>query len=264
MNKNKVQNNAEDIQKEFQKLVKKISTEDLKDMLSLLSWNPEIEAKTMFSGQSGILDLNDKERDLHSKNVMKMQYYDEKRFSELNRRLKDDFDVYSEKDAPSILSETDVFAELIPSTKKLPKVPILIDVIKSTLSLRETGKEYPDEQKVKLIECFTSDHSENDYDIVINSDYDHPLSVSKSSRAWGLFFDLLQEKSLAINTESRYLYDYINFNSLNRIKTNTPYQTNGMIKMTHNGYVPTFKYAIQTKKALVQKQKSPKKSLKNT
>jgi len=111
-----------------------------------------------------------------------------------------------------------------------------------------------------LIECFTSKVSDNDYSIVINGDYLRPLEVSKTTKTWRRFFDLLENGWLEVNDENRDLYDYLNSNDKNLIVSNTEYPRQTLIKIKNNSFVPNFKCQIATSKMLVQRQGKQRKS----
>ncbi len=254
---------AEELNIKYQSLVKKISTEDLRGMLSILLCDPEIASTNLFTGKLEIEKLDDKEREYHFNNSAKLQSYDKQKYEELYSMLKNDFRILEKEEVPNPFWEEapDILKSSIKeTTHTCPKSSLLTALIKSTLNLRDTGKELPDEQTIRLIECFTSDHSENDYSLVINEDYLHPLKVSKNVKIWGMFFDLLQNGYLDRNGETQNLYDYLNFNPNNRIKTNTKYPLQKIIQQNDSDYKPLFKVSIQTEKALTQRQNKIKSS----
>lgn len=244
---------GEDLKKKYVSLTKKISTEDLKDMLIILYSEP-----TLVINNPDFDQLSKQEKENYAKKSARMGLLDDEHKREkLLLRLKKDFHIFDEEKITNpLLEETpEPFKHIIePTVSIFPKASLLIEIIKSTLNLRETGREFSDDQKINLIECFTSDHSENDYKIVINEDYNHPLNVSKAKNIWRLFKDLVQNGYLNRDNETKRIYDYLNFNPNNLIKTNTKYPLQPIIKQNNNNYEPLFKSAIYTEKALVQRQ----------
>ncbi len=257
----------EAIAKQYKVLVKKLSDEDLRDILSILLCDPKIAMETIDNGQKlEISKLDDKERESHLHNAMKLKTFDQPRHQNLNNILENDFKIYQKQSNPSLVIEEYNVVDDQPDFDKtlkataFPKVPLLIETIQSAINLRLTGQEIPDDRVIKQIECFTSDHSENDYSVVINEDYLHPIRMSKKIKIWSMFFDLIQNGSIDRNEATQDLYDYINYNSLNKISTNTKYQLRGIIKQNDSSYEPRFKTSVQTEKALVQRQNKLKSS----
>ena len=186
--------------------------------------------------------------------------FDKAKYANLLKQLKEDFDVFTEEYVRDPLIEK--FNEL--SMRRggvrksrlvatFPKVELLIETIKGSITLRETGKELPDDQLIKKIELFTSRISDKDYKIVVNGDYRHPLEVSRSFKTWDRFFRLIESGSLELNGENHDLYDYLNFNPRNLLTTNTKYPLQSLIKQFDNEYRPLFKASVSTEKALVQR-----------
>lgn len=236
---------GEALQKKYATLIKKTSTEDLRDMLSILLCDPEVASVNLFAGQLDIEKLDKKERDYHIKNSAKLQSFDDQRFKDLHSKLDKKFHIFEkEKFSDPALGTIQIF----------PKVSLLIETIKSTLNLRESGKELPDDQRVTLIECFTSDRSDKDYKIVINGDYKHPLKVRRSIKIWDMFMELVENGSLDRNKTTTGLYDYLNYNANNLITSNTKYPLQKIIEQRSYSYEPLFKSAIYTEKALTQRQ----------
>ncbi len=252
-----------DLEKEYKFQLKSISSRDLIDMLSILLCDPEIISTNLFIGKLDIEKLSEKDRTYHLNNSAKLQSFEKQKYEELYSKLKNDFRIFEKEnvlnplweEAPDILKSS-----LEESMHSFPKISLLIDLIKSTLNLRETGKELPDELTIKLVECFTSDRSENDYFIAINGDYLHPLKVNKGIKIWQMFFDLVQNGSLDRNQATQNLYDYLNYNPSNKMTTNTKYPRQVIIEQNGNSYKPLFKTNVQTEKALIQKQNKIKTS----
>lgn len=245
------------IERQYKVLVKKLSNEDLKDMLSILLCDPEITSTSLFVGKLDIEKLSEKDQAYHLNNSVKLQSFEKQKYEELYSKLKSEFHIFEKENVPNPLLEEapdTLKSSLEERMQTFPKASLLTALIISTLNLRETGKELSDELTIKLVECFTSDRSENDYFIVINEDYLHPLKVNKGIKIWQMFFDLVQDGSLDRNEATQDLYDYLNYNPNNKITTNTKYPRQPIIEQNDSSYEPRFKTGIQTEKALVQKQ----------
>jgi len=237
---------AEKIEKVYVKLLKKVETADLQDMLTILYSEPELAIHNIDFDH-----LDTAEMKSHLKQRSKMETFDQERLTTLRTKLIDDFHIFESIEIPD---------PVLGTSPSYPKASLLTALIKTTLNLRETGKELPDEQVIKLVECFTSDHSKNDYDIVINEDYLHPLKVSKSIKIWQIFFELVSNGYIDRNKETQSLYDYLNYHPSNKIRTNTKYPKQEIIELFDNSFKPKFKVSVQTEKALVQRQNKLKSS----
>ena len=236
--KNKL--NAEKIEKGYKDLIKKISDEHLRDMLSILYSEPELAIYNRDFEQ-----LAKEEKDHYQNDRMKMTLFDKQKLGDLRDMLVNDFHIFESVEIPD---------PVLGTSPSYPKASLLSALIKSTINLRENGKELPDEQIIKLVECFTSEHSANDYTIVINEDYLHPIKLSKNIKIWGMFFDLIQNGYLDRNDSTQDLYDYLNYNPNNKITTNTKYPRQVIIEQNDSSYKPLFKTSVQTEKALIQRQ----------
>jgi len=232
-------------------LIKSVSDQDLRDMYSILLCDPKIASANLVLGELEIEKLNEKERAYHLNNSAKLQSFDKSKYEQLYEQLKDNFHIFETVEIPDPVLGTSL---------SYPKASLLIALIKSTLNLRETGKEFSDEQTIKQVELFTSEHSDNDYQIVINGDYLHPLKVSKGIKIWNMFFDLVNNGYLDRNDETQDLYDYLNYNPNNKIITNTHYPRQTIINLESSSFKPNFKSSVQTEKALVQRQNKLKSS----
>lgn len=259
MNKNKVQNSAEKLKEGYLSLIKKISTDDLREMLIVLYSDPKIVVNN-----NDFDKLGKQEKEDVAKKSAIMDLLDPNKRSKILLILDRDFGVFKEEVIPNPLFEadTDIAKKfgVDPHTPTFPKASLLIGAIKETLNLRETGQELPDNFKINKIECFTSNTSENDYQIVINGEYDRPFAVSKLKKVWKLFFELIENGSLPTDGDAKYLYDLLNFNNLNRLTSNSGYPLQKIIIQDGNLFKPNFKTGIFTHKALIQRQKKTKNS----
>lgn len=242
---------GENIEKKYKSLIKKISDEDLRDILSITLCDPEIVSTNFILGELDIERFEKTEKEYHLNNNAKLMTFDIKRYENLRLILVKEFHIFDQdKFIDPVLGEAKIF----------PKVSLLVEIIKLTLNLRKTGKEFSDEQTIKLVECFTSDYSKNDYKIVINEDYNHPLNVSKSKNIWRMFIDLVQNGYLNRDIETKRIYDFLNYNPYNLITTNTKFPLQKIIGQRADNYVPLFKRAVHTEKALAQRQNKIKHS----
>lgn len=238
--------NNESLQRSYSALVKNISEPDLRDMLAVLYSEPELAIHNIDFDQ---ITKDEKEKYLNER--AKMTYFDEKKLADLRNRLINDFHIFESIEIPD---------PVLGTSPSYPKASLLTALIKNKLNLIETGKELPDELTIKQIECFTSDKSDKDYWIVINGDVSSPLKVSKSIKIWSMFFDLVSNGYIDRNSETQDLYDYLNYNPNNKIRTNTKYPKQEIIEQFDNSYKPKFKASVQTEKALVQRQNKLKSS----
>lgn len=246
MNKVQQKLTSEALQKNYLTLIKKISTEDLRDMFAILYSEPEL---AIYNSDFDQLTKEEKERFQNER--AKMTYFDQQRLNTLREKLVNDFHIFETIEIPD---------PVLGTSPSYPKASLLTALIKTTLNLRETGKELPDELTIKQIECFTSDKSDNDYWIVINGDVSSPLKVSKNIKIWDMFFDLVNNGYVDRNNETQDLYDYLNYNPNNKIRTNTKYPKQEIIEQFDNSLKPKFKGSVQTEKALVQRQNKLKSS----
>ncbi len=233
------------LEKSYQVLLKKLTDSDLKDMLTILHSEPELA----IYNTDNALDTDEMKK--HLKERSKMETFDQERLSVLREKLVNDFHIFESIEIPD---------PVLGTSPSYPKASLLTALIKTTLNLRETGKELPEELTIKQIECFTSDKSDNDYWIVINGDVSSPLKVSKNIKIWGMFFDLVSNGYVDRNNETQDLYDYLNYNPNNKIRTNTKYPKQEIIEQFNNSLKPKFKASVQTEKALVQRQNKLKSS----
>ncbi len=241
---------GEDLQKHYKKLVDGLSLDDLKDMLSILISEPKIVIGQINTGNLFLDKLSKKEQDIFRNQWSKLSMFDKERYEVLIDSLEKKFDIFTEELVGNEFFEATTF----------PKIPLLVEIVQSRINLLETGQAIPDDLKIKKIECFTSQTSQNDYKIVINEDYSRPISVSKNIKTWRLFIELLDNGYLAMDSDGRYLYDYLNFNPNNRITTGTKYPLQIVIEQRDNQYVPTFTKEVMTDKALTQRQTKSQKS----
>lgn len=249
---------AETLEKEYLSYIKKISDEDLRDMLAILYSEPELAIYN-----SDYEKISKEEIEKYHNNRAKMTYFDKQRLNTLRDKLVNDFHIFESINIPDPVwkeAPNEVKPILEEATHTFPKASLLTALIKSTLNLRETGKELPDELLIKQIELFTSDHSESSYQIVINGDYLHPFKVNKQIKIWNMFFELVNNGYLDRNNETQDLYDYLNFNPYNKIVTNTKYPNQRMINLENSNFTPNFKSSVQTEKALAQRQNKIKSS----
>lgn len=230
----------------YERSIKKVSDDDLRDMLVILYSEPEL---AIYNTDFDQLAKEEKERFQNER--AKMTYFDQQRLGTLRDKLVNDFHILETVEIPDLVLGT---------SPSYPKASLLTALIKTTLNLRETGKELPDELTIKQIECFTSEKSQNDYWIVINGDYSNPLKVSKSIKIWSMFFDLVSNGYIDRNSDTQDLYDYLNYNPNNKIRTNTKYPKQEIIELFDNSFKPKFKASVQTEKALVQRQNKIKSS----
>lgn len=250
--------NTGSLEKEYLSYIKKVSNEDLRDMLAILYSEPEL---AIYNNDYEKLSKDELEK-YHSDRA-KMTYFDQDRLITLRGKLVDEFHIFEKIEIPDPVWEEapDEFkTALQETTHTFPKASLLIALIKTTLNLRETGKELADELTIKQIECFTSDKSDKDYWIVINGDVSNPLKVSKNIKIWGMFFDLVSNGYMDRNNETQDLYDYLNYHPNNKIRTNTKYPKQEIIELFDNSLKPKFKAFVQTEKALVQRQNKLKSS----
>lgn len=247
MSKTKPKITTANLEEKFSKNLKKLSSQDLRDILAILYSEPEL---AIYNTDFDQLTKEEKER--YQSERAKMTYFDQQRLNALRDKLVNEFHVFESIQIPD--------PAVLGTSPSYPKASLLTALIKSILNLRETGKELPDELTIKQIELFISDHSENDYQIVINGDYSHPLKVSRSIKIWNMFFDLVNNGYLDRNEETQDLYDYLNYNPNNKIITNAKYPRQRMINLESSSFRPNFKSSVQTEKALVQRQNKSKSS----
>ena len=162
-----------DIEKQYNLLIKGTETADLRDMLTILYSEPEL---AVYNNDFDQLTTEEKER--YQTERSKMIYFDQKRLADLRDTLVNDFRIFESIEIPD---------PVLGTSPSYPKASLLTTLIKTKLTLIETGKELPDELTIKQIECFTSDKSDNDYWIVINGDVSNSLKVSKNIKIWGMF-----------------------------------------------------------------------------
>lgn len=241
---------GEEIQKHYKKLAESFSLGDLKDILSILISEPKIVIGQINAGNLFLDKLSEKEQDAFRNQWSKLSMFDKDRYEVLIDSLEKRFDIFTEEVVGNEFFEATTF----------PKVPLLIEVVRSQINLLETGQLIPDDLKIKKIECFTSQASQNDYKIVINENYSRPISVSKNIKAWRLFFELVENGYLAMDSDGKYFYNYINFHSGNKITTGTKYPLQVIVEQKDNQYVPTFTREVVTEKALIQRQAKLKNS----
>lgn len=249
---------GETFQKEYLAKIKEISTEDLLDILTILYSEPEF---ALYNADFDKLEKAEKENYL--RNRAKMETFEQEKLIKLRLKLNKDFGVFKEEAIRNpILDESpdEIKGVLDKTVSIFPKASLLTALIKATLNLRETGKEYSEAETIKSIDCFTSDYSEKDYFIVINDDYLRPIKVSKNIKIWNMFFELIENRHLEKNDETQDLYDYLNFNPNNRLSTNTGLPIQKIIEQSDSAYKPKFKTSVQTEKALVQRQNKLKSS----
>ena len=239
-------NRPADIEKQYGLLIKSTEMADLRDMLTILYSEPELAINN-----AGFDHLDTEEMKGHLKERSKMESFDQERLATLRTKLVNDFHIFESIEIPD---------PVLGTSPSYPKASLLTALIKTKLNLIETGKEQPDELTIKQIECFTSDKSNNDYWIVINGDVSSPLKVSKNIKIWSMFFDLVSNGYIDLNNETRDLYDYLNYNPNNRIRTNTKYPKQEIFELFDNSIKPKFKASVQTEKALVQRQNKLKSS----
>ncbi|MCX6788936.1 MAG: hypothetical protein NTZ36_03615 [Candidatus Jorgensenbacteria bacterium] len=245
MNISNTKSSAGELDKKFSATLKSISTADLRDMLTILYSEPELAIHNMDP------ELGTEELKRHLKERSKMESFDQVRLAVLRTKLVDDFHIFESIEIPD---------PVLGTSPSYPKASLLTALIKTKLNLIETGKELPDELTIKQIECFTSDKSDNDYWIVINGGVSSPLKVSKNIKIWSMFFDLVSNGYVDRNNETQDLYDYLNYNPNNKIRTNTKYPKQEIIEQFDNSLKPKFKASVQTEKALVQRQNKLKSS----
>jgi hypothetical protein len=241
---------GEEFQKRYKKLVKSFSLIDLKDMLSILIFEPKIVIGQINAGNLFLDKLSKKEQDAFRNQWSKLSMFDKDRYEVLMDSLEKKFDIFTEEAVGNEFFEATTF----------PKVPLLVEVVQSQINFMETGQIIPNDLKIKKIECFTSQTSQNDYKIVINEDYSRPISVSKNIKTWRLFIELVENGYLAMDSMGLYLYDYLNFNPDNRITKRTKYPLQVIIEQRDNQYVPAFAREVATEKALIQRQTKLKNS----
>lgn len=235
-----------DTEKQYKLLIKSTETADLRDMLTILYSEPEL---AIYNTDYDHLGTEEMKRYLKERS--KMEIFDQDRLATLRTKLINDFHIFESIEIPD---------QVLGTSPSYPKASLLTALIKTTLNLRETGKELSDEQTIKQIECFTSEKSENDYWVVINGDVSSPLKVSKSIKIWRMFFDLVSNGYVDRNTDTQDLYDYLNYNPNNKIRTNTKYPKQEIIEQFDGSFKPKFKASVQTEKALTQRQNKLKSS----
>jgi len=239
---------AEDVKnlrKKYLVLIKKISTEDLRYVLSVLYCNPE-----WILDNHNFKKVKPKEKTKYRDLWLKLHMFNILKYDKIKEDLKTDFGIYIDENNKRI---------------PMPEISLLIDTIKPILDLRDEGKDISDEQTIKSIQFFTSENSKNDYKIIFNGDYNsNPLNVSKSKKIWDMMFELIQNGYLRSDNETKKLYDYLNFNENNLIAKNTKYPIQKLINQIDNLYKPNFKGSIYSEKALIQRQNKSKVKLKNT
>lgn len=229
----------------YESLVRDFSVEDLRDILSILSCEPKILISQLDENKIAIEKRSKADQEQLRKRWLTLFTFEQDRYGKLMGLLDKKFDIFTEEKVSNQFYEATIF----------PKIPLLIEVIQSKINLIETGEEIPAELRIKKIECFTSATSNRDYQIVINGDYFKPISVTKKdSGAWSLFMELVENGYLPITKETRYLYDYLNFNPNNKITTNTNFPRQVIIEQKGGQYVPTFAKEVLTEKALTQRQ----------
>lgn len=238
---NNTSNPKTDLEKKYLVQLKKLTTEDLRYLISLLYCEPSwVMNGNLFE------DLEDEDKIKHRDIWLKLSMFDKSKYDQLIETLKNEYDIFREE-----------FGADSSSVKRL----LLIKIAETYLNLRSEGKELSDDQKINSIHCFTSSDSANTYKIVVNEDYSvEPLSVSKSMKVWSMMIELIQNGSLDRNEETKRLYDYFNFNPNNLITKNTKYPLQTIIEQSDSEYKPKFKGNISTDKTLTQRQNRLKKT----
>jgi hypothetical protein len=261
--KKKIQEKSgELIKKGYLTMIKKIPMEDLRDMLAILLWDVKLAvAKAEMDEPLEVSKFSKEEQELYQNTFMKLSHFDKTRYEVLHKKLDEDFKIYEKKTVSSPFFEAlpeflkqDTLLGIKKTTQIFPKVPLLVETMREIINLRSTGKELPDDQKITEIEFFKSDTSDKDYKIVINQDYANPLKISRSIKAWDRLIELAENGNLEVNNENGDLYDYLNFNSSNKLYTKTKYPVQVIIGQEDNFFVPLFKISMYTEKALIQRQ----------
>lgn len=238
--------NINDLRENYFKLLKKVSEKELQDLIAILHCEPDF-----ICCNKEFENLNKQEKDLCIGRWHTLTMFEKQAYERLKKLLREDFGIF-EKEVESEFRGMKLYT--------YPKVPLLISTIQEQLDLIATGQVIPKDKRITLIECFTSKFSDNDYSIVINGDYLRPLEVSKTTKTWRRFFDLLDNGGLGICDENRDLYDYLNSNDKNLIFKNTEYPRQTLIKIKSGRFIPNFKYKLATSKMLKQRQGKQKKS----
>jgi len=250
----KIEETGEILNSKYEKLVKNFSVEDLQNFLGILVCEPEF-----ITGHNSLQKLNKKEKDKYVSYWNKLFMFDKKGHKKLLTILNKDFDVFKkEKTKDPFVKKLLKSSRLLNSFSIVPRVPLLIEIIKKELNLIASGKSIENNLLIKKIECFVSNKFKNDYQVVINENYLTPVKVSCLIKIWDRFLELVKKGRLSNVIENLYLYDYLNFNPNNRIIKNTEYPLQKIIEKRNNLYIPTFETGVYTEKALIQRQKKVK------
>lgn len=233
----------------YPKLITKFSLEDLKNIRSMLVCDPRIFGIQLETDCLLLDRLNPDIQKSYRDHWIKLTMFNLQKAEEL-------FDFLTKKLNMLTFDANMGENEVTP----LHKMTHLFEIIQSRIILLESGKLIPDNLVIKRVECFTSPISDKDYKIAINEDYAKTISVSKSFKTWQLFIEMVHSGFLPDNSDSKYLYDYLNFNSSNLITSNTDYPLQVIVERRDGIYFPTFTGEVLTEKALSQRQAKTKKS----
>lgn len=237
--------NSEKLFKQYNRIVKDFTEQELEDALCVLVADPEFLTKNLG------------------------KYYDENLFNEQINKFLTLFTFETEryKSARELIKQFDVlqvyeldkkFQNFIGDSAEYvsdyPKIPILADLLQRRLRKLRIGEELSPEMKIKDIEIFYE--AGNEYSLTINKNYDTVISVSKISRVWQQFYTLCEDRFITDPVEGQYIYDYFNFRPENRIYKKSGYPPQQLILKKENGklYEPNFKTEIHSTKTLVRRQ----------
>ena len=150
MKKDSKDKSGESLKKRYAALIKKTSTEDLRDMLTILYSEP-----TLAINNPDFYNLEKKEKEFYAKDRARIAFTGEGKREDLISRLDKDFRIFDKESISNPLWEEapDGLKSLLEKiTYTFPKASLLITLIKATLTLRESGKELSADEKISLIE----------------------------------------------------------------------------------------------------------------
>lgn len=253
---------GEGLKRKYSELLEKVAIEDLQDILSILYADPKVLLSQIGDDTVIFDELEKKDQDLHRKNWSRLFMIETERYEKLYSDLEKKFDVFKEEIVENSFNErTKAFTGMdsgLPGS--FPKIPLLIETVVEQINLLKTGQAIPDSKQIKKIECFTSLTSDKDYKIVINGEYGKSLQVSRNTKTWNKFMELIENGHLERTRENKDLYDYLNFNALNKLTKQSGYPIQAIIEQRADSYIPLFEIELNTEKALVQRQNKAKES----
>lgn len=237
--------NVEKVFKEYSKIVKDFTQQQVEDLLAVVIADPEIFLRNDLGKQ-----FDDTKLSFYRKKYQSLSMFEEKRY-EATKHLLSKLNVWSEVAIDEkYIHFTGKDSELF---SQYPKIEILVDVLERKNRKFETGEELPPELQIKVIELFSDDS--NDYIVALNEKYNKTLEVSKIINVWEQFYILCENGYLSDSKEGQYLYDYFNFRFENKLYKWSGYPPQQLIEKSDKGklFKPTFSTSINSTKALARR-----------